>query len=86
MKRTTKILLKLKLEWFHYIVRMLKIRNWKKSSQKAYIEPYQEFEAKVNKVVKALNDTASVVAENVDVFVQKQKKLLEKNVKQLLIN
>ena len=55
-----------------------KLENERKAVKKAYIEPYQEFEAKVNKVVKALNDTASVVAENVDVFVQKQKEALRK--------
>ena len=55
-----------------------KLETERKTVKKAYIEPYQEFEAKVNKVVKALNDTASVVAENVDVFVQKQKEALRK--------
>lgn len=55
-----------------------KLEAERKAVKKAYIEPYQEFEAKVNKVVKALNDTASVVAENVDVFVQKQKEALRK--------
>lgn len=55
-----------------------KLETERKAVTKAYIEPYQEFEAKVNKVVKALNDTASVVAENVDVFVQKQKEALRK--------
>ena len=51
-----------------------KLETERKAVKKAYIEPYQEFEAKVNKVVKALNDTASVVA----VFVQKQKEALRK--------
>lgn len=55
-----------------------KLENERKTVKKAYIEPYQEFEAKVNKVVKALNDTASVVAENVDVYVKKQKEALRK--------
>ena len=55
-----------------------KLETERKAVKKAYIEPYQEFEAKVNKVVKALNDTASVVAENVNVFVQKQKEALRK--------
>ena len=55
-----------------------KLETERKAVKKAYIEPYQEFEAKVNKVVKALNDTASVVVENVDVFVQKQKEALRK--------
>lgn len=55
-----------------------KLEAERKAVKKAYIEPYQEFEAKVNKVVKALNDTASVVAKNVDVFVQKQKEALRK--------
>ena len=55
-----------------------KLETERKAVKKAYIEPYQEFEAKVNKIVKALNDTASVVAENVDVFVQKQKEALRK--------
>lgn len=55
-----------------------KLETERKAVKKAYIEPYQEFETKVNKVVKALNDTASVVAENVDVFVQKQKEALRK--------
>lgn len=55
-----------------------KLETERKAIKKAYIEPYQEFEAKVNKVVKVLNDTASVVAENVDVFVQKQKEALRK--------
>ncbi len=55
-----------------------KLETERKAVKKAYIEPYQEFEAKVNKVVKVLNDTASVVAENVDVFVQKQKEALRK--------
>lgn len=50
-----------------------KLETERKAVKKAYIEPYQEFETKVNNVVKALNDTANVVAENVDVFVQKQK-------------
>ena len=35
-----------------------KLETERKAVKKAYIEPYQEFEAKVNKVVKALNDTA----------------------------
>ena len=55
-----------------------KLETERKTVKKAYIEPYQEFEAKVNKVIKALNDTARVVAENVDVFVQKQKEALRK--------
>ena len=55
-----------------------KLETERKAVKKAYIEPYQEFEAKVNKIVKALNDTASVVAENVDVFVQMQKEALRK--------
>ena len=55
-----------------------KLENERKTVKKAYIEPYQEFEAKVNKVVKALNDTASVVAENVDVYVKEQKEALRK--------
>lgn len=42
------------------------------------MEPLKDFEEKVGSVVKALNDTASVVAENVDVFVQKQKEALRK--------
>ncbi len=50
------------------------------------MEEFKVFESKIKKVIDALNDTASVVAENVDVFVQKQKEALEKNVKQLLIN
>lgn len=50
-----------------------KLETERKAVKKAYIEPYQEFETKVNNVVKALNDTANVVAENIDVFVQKQK-------------
>lgn len=70
-----------------------KLEAERKAVKKAYIEPYQEFEAKVNKVVKALNDTASVVAENVDVFVQQQKEALRKErqaaidqLKEVLIN
>lgn len=55
-----------------------KLETERKAVKKAYIEPYQEFEAKVNKVVKALNDTASVVAENVDVYVKEQKEALRK--------
>ena len=55
-----------------------KLETERKAVKKAYIEPYQEFEAKVNKVVKALNDTANVVAENVDVYVKEQKEALRK--------
>lgn len=55
-----------------------KLETERKTVKKAYIEPYQEFEAKVNKVIKALNDTASVVAENVDVYVKEQKEALRK--------
>ena len=50
--------------------------NEKKAVKKAYIEPYQEFEAKIKKVIDALNGTAQVVSDNVDVFVQKQKEEL----------
>lgn len=52
--------------------------NEKKAVKKAYIEPYQEFEAKIKKVIDALNGTAQTVSENVDVFVQKQKEALRK--------
>ncbi len=52
--------------------------NERKALKKAYMEPLKDFEEKVGSVVKALNDTASVVAENVDVFVQKQKEALRK--------
>ena len=55
-----------------------KLETERKAVKKAYIEPYQEFEAKVNKVVKALNDTAGTIAENVDIYVQKQKEALRK--------
>ena len=50
--------------------------NEKKAVKKAYIEPYQEFEAKIKKVIDALNGTAQTVADNVDVFVQRQKEEL----------
>lgn len=52
--------------------------NEKKAVKKAYIEPYQEFELKIKKVIDALNGTAQTVSENVDVFVQKQKEALRK--------
>ena len=49
-----------------------------KQSKKHTLSLIKNLKQKVNKVVKALNDTASVVAENVDVFVQKQKEALRK--------
>lgn len=49
-----------------------------KRNEKQYMEEFKVFESKIKKVIDALNDTASVVAENVDVFVQKQKEALRK--------
>lgn len=49
-----------------------------KRNEKQYMEEFKVFESKIKKVIDALNDTASVMAENVDVFVQKQKEALRK--------
>ena len=46
--------------------------------EKAYKEPLEEFKKKVGSVVNALNETADTVAENVDVYVKKQKDALRK--------
>ena len=45
-------------------------------NRKRYMEEFITFESKIKKVINALNETA--VAENVDVFVQKQKEALRK--------
>ncbi len=50
----------------------------RKALEKAYKEPLEEFKKKVGSVVKALNETADTVAENVDVYVKKQKDALRK--------
>ena len=50
----------------------------RKALKKAYMEPLKDFEEKVGSVVKALNETADTVAENVDVYVKKQKDALRK--------
>ena len=42
------------------------------------MEPLKDFEEKVGSVVKALNETADTVAENVDIYVKKQKDALRK--------
>lgn len=52
--------------------------NERKVLKKAYMEPLKDFEEKVGSVVKALNETADTVAENVDVYVKKQKDALRK--------
>ena len=52
--------------------------NERKALKKAYMEPLKDFEEKVGSVVKALNETADTVAENVDVYVKKQKDALRK--------
>ena len=52
--------------------------NERKALKKAYMEPLKDFEEKVGSVVKALNETADTVAENVDVYVKKQKDVLRK--------
>ena len=52
--------------------------NERKALKKAYMEPLKDFEEKVGSVVKALNETADTVAENVDVYVEKQKDALRK--------
>jgi hypothetical protein len=49
-----------------------------KRNEKQYMEEFKVFESKIKKVIDALNDTADTVAENVDVFVQKQKETLRK--------
>lgn len=49
-----------------------------KRNEKQYMEEFKVFESKIKKVIDALNDTADTVAENVDVFVQKQKEALRK--------
>ena len=49
-----------------------------KINEKQYMEEFKVFESKIKKVIDALNDTADTVAENVDVFVQKQKETLRK--------
>ena len=50
----------------------------RKALEKAYKEPLEEFKKKVGSVVNALNETADRVAENVDVYVKKQKDALKK--------
>ena len=50
----------------------------RKALEKAYKEPLEEFKKKVGSVVNALNKTADTVAENVDVYVKKQKDALRK--------
>lgn len=50
----------------------------RKALEKAYKEPLEEFKKKVGSVVNALNETADMVAENVDVYVKKQKDALKK--------
>ena len=50
----------------------------RKALEKAYKEPLEEFKKKVSSVINALNDTADTVAENVDVYVKKQKDVLRK--------
>lgn len=52
--------------------------NERKALKKAYMEPLKDFEEKVGSVVKALNETADTVAENVDIYVKKQKDALRK--------
>lgn len=52
--------------------------NERKALKKAYMEPLKDFEEKVGSVVKVLNETADTVAENVDVYVKKQKDALRK--------
>lgn len=52
--------------------------NERKALKKAYMEPLKDFEEKVGSVVNALNETADTVAENVDVYVKKQKDALRK--------
>ncbi|WP_195993906.1 DUF1351 domain-containing protein [Faecalibacillus faecis] len=52
--------------------------NERKALKKAYMEPLKDFEEKVGSVVNALNETADIVAENVDVYVKKQKDALRK--------
>lgn len=49
----------------------------RKALEKAYKEPLEEFKKKVGSVVNALNETADMVAENVDVYVKKQKDALK---------
>lgn len=48
------------------------------NNRKRYMEEFITFESKIKKVINALNETADTVAENVDVFVQKQKEALRK--------
>ena len=50
----------------------------RKALEKAYKEPLEEVKKKVGSVVNALNETADTVAENVDVYVKKQKDALRK--------
>ena len=50
----------------------------RKALEKAYKEPLEEFKKKVGSVVNALNETADTVAENLDVYVKKQKDALRK--------
>lgn len=50
----------------------------RKALEKAYKEPLEEFKKKVGSVINALNETADTVAENVDVYVKKQKDALRK--------
>ena len=49
-----------------------------KRNEKQYMEEFKVFESKIKMVIDALNDTADTVAENVDVFVQKQKEAIRK--------
>ncbi len=55
-----------------------KLDTERKALEKAYKEPLEEFKKKVGSVVNALNETADMVAENVDVYVKKQKDALKK--------
>jgi hypothetical protein len=50
----------------------------RKALEKAYKEPLEEFKKKVGSVINALNETADTVAENVDIYVKKQKDALRK--------
>lgn len=47
-------------------------------NRKRYMEEFITFESKIKKVINALNETADIVAGNVDIYVQKQKDTLRK--------
>lgn len=61
------------------------LRKWaktiddeRKRSKKVYMDAFNTYESKVKSVIDALNETAQIIANNVDVYVQEQKDKLRK--------